>query len=368
MENKKPVLVTGDRPTGKLHIGHLCGSLNKRVEMQNSGKYDPYIFIADMQALTDNAKNPEKIRKSVLEVALDYLSVGIDPTKSTIFLQSQIPELCELTVIYLNLVTVSRLQRNPTVKNEIKEKNFETNIPAGFLVYPVSQTADTTAFMANVIPTGEDQLPMTEQGREIVRTFNNIYGEVLIEAEPVLANSKSCYRLPGIDGKGKMSKSLNNAIYLSDDTSTVKTKVFSMYTDPEHIKVDMPGHVEGNIVFTYLDALIKEDSISKYLPNDGYKTLDDIKAHYRKGGLGDVKIKMFLFNIIEEILTPIREKRRYYELHIDEVIKILQDGSAKARIVAQNTLKAVRKAMGIEYFTDDSLINYYKTKFNAEED
>ena len=368
MEKKLPVFVTGDRPTGKLHLGHLVGSLRKRVEMQNSGKYQSFIFIADMQALTDNAKNPEKIRKSVLEVALDYLSVGIDPKKSTIFIQSQVPQLCELTVIYLNLVTVARLERNPTVKSEIKEKGFKGNIPAGFLVYPVSQTADTTAFMANFIPTGEDQLPMTEQGREIVRSFNNIYGEVLVEAEPVLANSKDCYRLPGIDGKGKMSKSLGNAIYLSDDTQTVHDKVFDMYTDPEHIRVDMPGHVEGNVVFTYLDALMQPEHIAKYLPDTEYKTLDDIKAHYKRGGLGDVKIKKFLFNIIEEILTPIREKRKYYEAHIDEVIDMLKDGCARAREVAGETLKRVREAMGIEYFTDDALINYYKTKFAKDDD
>lgn len=367
MAKNLPVFVTGDRPTGKLHLGHLVGSLKKRVEMQNSGKYQSFIFIADMQALTDNAKNPEKIRKSVLEVALDYLSVGIDPEKSTIFIQSQVPELCELTVIYLNLVTVARLERNPTVKSEIKEKGFGESIPAGFLVYPVSQTADTTAFMANFIPTGEDQLPMTEQGREIVRSFNNIYGKVLVEAEPVLADSKDCYRLPGIDGKGKMSKSLGNAIYLSDDTQTVHDKVFNMYTDPEHIKVDMPGHVEGNVVFTYLDAFMKPEHIEKYLPNEGYKSLDDIKDHYRRGGLGDVKIKKFLFNILEEILSPIREKRKYYEAHIDEVIEILKKGCEHARAVAQDTVKRVRSAMGIEYFSDDALINYYKTKFQQDD-
>lgn len=364
----KPVFVTGDRPTGKLHLGHLVGSLKKRVEMQNSGKYESFIFIADMQALTDNAKNPEKIRKSVLEVALDNLSVGVDPQKSTLFLQSQIPQLCELTCIYLNLVTVARLERNPTVKNEIREKNFQTNIPAGFLIYPVSQTADTTAFMANYIPTGEDQLPMTEQGREIVRSFNNTYGEVLVEAEGVLADTKDCYRLPGIDGKGKMSKSLGNAIYLSDDTETVRKKVFSMYTDPNHIKISDPGNVEGNIVFAYLDAFIKEDSIQKYLPNSGYATLDDIKEHYRKGGLGDTVIKKFLFEILEEVLTPIREKRKYYESHIDDVIEILKAGCEKARAVAEKTLKAVRTAMGIEYFEDDALIEYYKNKFANEED
>ena len=266
------------------------------------------------------------------------------------------------------MVTVSRLERNPTVKNEIKEKGFKTNIPAGFLIYPVSQAADTTAFLANYIPTGEDQLPVTEQGREIVRTFNNIYGDVLVEAEGVLADSDKCYRLPGIDGKGKMSKSLGNAIYLSDDTETVRKKVFDMYTDPNHITIDMPGHIEGNMVFTYLDAFAENEHFKKFLPNDGYTCLDDLKEHYKKGGLGDAKIKKFLFNIIEDILTPIREKRRYYELNIDEVIQILKDGSKKAREVAAKTLKKVRTAMGIEYFEDDALIDYYKNKFHEHGD
>ncbi len=363
--NKK-VFVTGDRPTGKLHLGHLVGALQKRVEMQNSGKYDCYVFVADMQALTDNAKNPEKIRKNVLEVALDYLAVGVDPQKSTIFLQSQVPQICELTYIYLNLVTVSRLERNPTVKNEIKEKGFGSSIPAGFLVYPISQTADTTAFMANYIPTGEDQLPVTEQGREIVRTFNSLYGDVLVEAEGILASNKTCQRLPGIDGKAKMSKSLGNGIFISDSPEVVRQKVFEMFTDPLHIQVSDPGHVEGNVVFTYLDAFVKPDSFEKYLPD--YKNLDELKAHYRKGGLGDVKIKKFLMDVLEETLAPIREKRKYYEAHIDEVIDILKKGSEKARKVAAETVKKVRSAMGINYFEDDALLNYYKTKFKQEED
>lgn len=366
MTNKKlPVFITGDRPTGKLHLGHLVGSLRKRVEMQNSGKYQNYVFVADMQALTDNAKNPKKIRENVFEVVLDYLSVGVDPNKTTIFLQSQIPQLSELTMIYLNLVTVARLERNPTVKNEIKEKNFQRDIPAGFLMYPISQTADTTAFMAEFIPVGEDQEPVTEQGREIVRTFNSIYGEVLIESKSVMPDSKSCYRLPGTDGKGKMSKSLGNCIYLSDDTATVRQKVFEMYTDPDHIKVSDPGKIEGNIVFTYLDAFVEADSFEKFLPE--YKNLDELKAHYKRGGLGDVKVKTFLFNVIENTLAPIREKRKYYEQHLDEVVKILKEGCKKAREVAGDTLKKVRTAMGIEYFEDDALLEYYKNKFNNKE-
>lgn len=361
-EKKLPVFVTGDRPTGKLHLGHLVGSLTKRVEMQNSGKYQCFILIADMQALTDNAKNPQKIRENVLEVVLDYLSVGIDPEKSTIFIQSQIPQLSELTMYYLNLVTVARLERNPTVKNEIKDKNFQRDIPAGFLMYPVSQTADTTAFMAEYIPVGEDQEPMTEQGREIVRSFNAIYGDVLIESKSVLAGTKSCQRLPGIDGKGKMSKSLGNAIYISDSSEVVKKKVFDMYTDPNHIKVSDPGKVEGNIVFAYLDAFVEPDSFEKFLPE--YKNLDELKAHYTRGGLGDIKVKNFLFNILENRLSPIREKRKYYEQHLDEVLEILKKGCAHAREVAADTLKKVRTAMGIEYFEDDGLIEYYKNKFN----
>ncbi|MDD4815650.1 MAG: tryptophan--tRNA ligase [Clostridia bacterium] len=362
-KKEKPVFVTGDRPTGKLHIGHLVGSLKTRVEMQDSGKYQSYIFIADMQALTDNAKNPEKIRESIMEVALDYLSVGVDPQKSTIFIQSQVPQLNELTVIFLNLVTLSRLQRNPTVKNEIKEKGFKDSIPVGFLVYPISQTADTTAFNATLLPVGEDQNPMTEQGREIVRTFNAIYGDTLVESTNVLPNKKDSMRLPGTDGKAKMSKSMNNCIYLSDTPEEIKTKVMGMFTDPNHIKVEMPGETENNTVFVYLRALATDEDIRQFAPE--FETLKSLENQYRKGGVGDVKIKKLLLSIIEKILTPIREKRHYYEEHIDEVIKILEDGCEKARSVAQETLSKVRKAMGIEYFKDNALKKYYlETKKN----
>ncbi|MBR4270391.1 MAG: tryptophan--tRNA ligase [Clostridia bacterium] len=357
----KPVLVTGDRPTGKLHLGHLVGSLKNRVEMQNSGKYECFAFIADMQALTDNAKNPKKIRESVLEVAMDNLAVGMDPNKTTLFIQSQVPQLCELTQIYLNLVTVSRLERNPTVKSEIKEKGFERNIPAGFLIYPVSQTADTTAFGAKFIPTGEDQEPMHEQGREIVRSFNSIYGDILIESEGVFSDNKACLRLMGLDGKAKMSKSLGNCIYISDDSATVKAKIWEMYTDPTHIKVTDPGKVKGNVVFSYLDAFVKPDSFVRFLPE--YKNLDELKAHYTKGGLGDVKVKQFLYQVIEDELTPIREKRKYYENHIEEVLEIYRKGSEHAREVAQATLDRVRDAIGINYFNDKDFIDYYKNKF-----
>lgn len=361
IEKEKPIFVTGDRPTGKLHLGHLVGSLNTRVAMQNSGKYQSYIFIADMQALTDNAKNPEKIQQSIMEVALDYLSVGVDPKKSTIFIQSQVPQLTELTVIYMNLVTLSRLQRNPTVKKEIKEKGFDQSVPVGFLCYPISQTADTTAFNATLLPVGEDQNPMTEQGREIVRTFNMIYGDTLVESTNVLPDRKASLRLPGIDGKAKMSKSMDNCIYLSDSTKDIKTKVMSMYTDPNHIKVEMPGDTENNTVFIYLRALATDEDIEKFAPEFG--TLAKLEKNYRKGGVGDVKIKNILFNVIENILTPIRKQRQYYEQHIDEVIEILKQGCAKARETAQATLSKVRKAMGIEYFEDDALKNYYlKTK------
>ena len=356
MEEKK-VILTGDRPTGKLHLGHYVGSLQTRVEMQNSGKYESFVFIADMQALTDNAKNPKKIQESIMEVALDYLSVGVDPDKSTIFIQSQVPQLSELTVIYMNLVTVSRLKRNPTVKKEIQEKGFEQSIPVGFLAYPISQTADTTAFNATLLPVGEDQNPMTEQGREIVRSFNAIYGDVLVESTNVLPDKKASKRLPGIDGKAKMSKSLNNCIYLSDPSEVVYSKVMSMYTDPNHIKIEMPGDTENNPVFIYLRALATDDDIKQFAPE--FETLAALEANYRKGGVGDVKIKKLLYNVIEKTLTPIREKRKYYEEHIDEVVKILEQGSAKARQVAQQTLSKVRQAMGIEYFKDDALKNYY---------
>ncbi|WP_024615336.1 tryptophan--tRNA ligase [Clostridium sp. Ade.TY] len=335
----KEIILTGDRPTGKLHIGHYVGSLTNRVQLQECGKYDTYIMIADQQALTDNARNPEKIRNSLIEVALDYLSVGIDPKKSTIFVQSQIPELNELTMHYLNLVTVSRLERNPTVKNEIKDKNFNMSIPAGFLIYPVSQAADITAFKATVVPVGEDQLPMIEQTREIVRTFNQTYNkEILLEPRAVLPK-KGLGRLPGIDGNVKMGKSLNNAIYLSDDEDTIKKKIMSMYTDPNHIRVEDPGNVKDNPVFTYLDAFC-EDKI----------TLENMKSHYEKGGLGDVKIKKYLNEVMQEKLRPIRERRREYEKNIDYVYSILKDGSEKARGIASNTLTEVRDAIGINYF------------------
>ena len=335
----KEIILTGDRPTGKLHIGHYVGSLINRVELQNSDKYNSYIMIADQQALTDNARNPEKIRNSLIEVALDYLAVGIDPQKSTIFIQSQIPELNELTMHYLNLVTVSRLERNPTVKNEIKEKNFNMSIPAGFLIYPVSQAADITAFKATVVPVGEDQLPMLEQTREIVRTFNQTYNkEILVEPRAVLPK-KGLGRLPGIDGNSKMSKSLNNAIYLSDDEDTIKKKIMSMYTDPNHIRVEDPGNVKDNPVFMYLDAFC-EDKI----------TLENMKNHYEKGGLGDVKIKKYLNEVMQEKLRPIRERRKEYEKNIDYVYNILKTGSENARVIASDTLKEVRDAIGINYF------------------
>lgn len=335
----KEIILTGDRPTGKLHIGHYVGSLINRVELQNSDKYNSYIMIADQQALTDNARNPEKIRNSLIEVALDYLAVGIDPQKSTIFVQSQIPELNELTMHYLNLVTVSRLERNPTVKNEIKEKNFNMSIPAGFLIYPVSQAADITAFKATVVPVGEDQLPMLEQTREIVRTFNQTYNkEILVEPRAVLPK-KGLGRLQGIDGNSKMSKSLNNAIYLSDDEDTIKKKIMSMYTDPNHIRVEDPGNVKDNPVFMYLDAFC-EDKI----------TLENMKNHYEKGGLGDVKIKKYLNEVMQEKLRPIRERRKEYEKNIDYVYNILKTGSENARVIASDTLKEVRDAIGINYF------------------
>ncbi|MEN8076375.1 tryptophan--tRNA ligase [Clostridioides difficile] len=336
---KKEILLTGDRPTGKLHIGHYIGSLVNRVNLQNSGLYDSYIMIADQQALTDNARNPEKIRNSLVEVALDYLSVGIDPTKSTIFIQSQIPELNELTMHYLNLVTVARLERNPTVKSEIKERNFNMSIPAGFLIYPVSQAADITAFKADIVPVGEDQLPMIEQTREIVRSFNTIYNkEVLVEPKAILPK-EGLGRLPGIDGKSKMSKSLNNAIYLSDDADLITKKIMSMYTDPNHIKVEDPGNIENNTVFTYLDAFCKD-----------IKLLSEMKEHYKRGGLGDVKVKKYLNEVIQAELEPIRIRRKMYENNLDYVYNILNEGSEKARSKATFTLHEVREAIGLEYF------------------
>lgn len=344
----KKVFLTGDRPTGRLHLGHYVGSLKNRVEMQNSGEYEPFIFIADMQALTDNAKNPKKIQDNIKEVALDYLSVGLDPKKSTIFVQSQIPELTELTFYYMNLVTVSRLKRNPTIKTEIMQRGFGESVPVGFLTYPISQAADITAFRADFVPVGEDQAPLIEQCKEIVHTFNSTYGEVLKMPEIYLAKNDACKRLPGTDGKAKMSKSLGNCIYLSDDSETVRQKVMSMYTDPNHLKVEDPGNVENNAVFTYLDAFATDEHFSKYLPE--YHHLEELKEHYRRGGVGDVKIKKFLYQVLEDILTPIREKRHYYEKHLDEVYSMLQDGSKKARMVASETLNQVRNAIGVNYF------------------
>lgn len=336
--NKK-VILTGDRPTGKLHIGHYVGSLKNRVAMQNSGNYESFIMIADQQALTDNARNPERIRNSLTEVALDYLAVGLDPTKSTIFIQSQIPELNELTMHYLNLVTLSRLERNPTVKNEIKEKNFNLSIPAGFLIYPVSQAADITAFKAEVVPVGDDQLPMIEQTREIVRTFNTTYNkEILLEPEAILPKAGQG-RIPGIDGNSKMSKSLDNAIYLSDDADTIKKKVMSMYTDPNHIRVEDPGQVEGNTVFTYLDIFCSDK-----------ETLEEMKEHYKRGGLGDVKVKRYLNEILQAELQPIRSKREEFAKDKKYIYDMLKNGSDVAREVASKTLLEVREAIGIEYF------------------
>lgn len=344
------IILTGDRPTGKLHLGHYIGSLKNRVALQNEGNYDEmYLMIADSQALTDNFDNPKKVRDNIINVALDYLSVGIDPKKVNIFIQSQIPALTELSFYYMNLVTVSRLQRNPTVKNEIKEKSFEKSIPVGFFCYPISQAADITAFKANIIPVGNDQLPMLEQTNEIVSSFNRIYGETLVPCKAILNENKIAQRLPGLDGNAKMSKSLNNGIYLSDPSDVIYKKVMSMYTDPNHIKVENPGKVEGNMVFTYLDVFSSDEQISKY---SEYRTLDEMKKAYEKGGLGDVKIKKVLYNILEEILSPIREKRKYYEEHLDEVYSILKEGTTKANEKANKTLKEVKKAIMIDFFEE----------------
>ena len=343
------IILTGDRPTGRLHLGHYVGSLKNRVRMQNEGDYDKmFVFIADAQALTDNFDNPEKVRENIKEVALDYLAVGLDPNKCTMFIQSMIPELTELTFYYMNLVTVARLHRNPTVKAEIEQKGFEESIPAGFFTYPVSQTADITGFKANLVPVGDDQLPMIEQAREIVRKFNNIYGETLVEPEAVLPSDEKCYRLAGIDGNAKMSKSIGNCIYLSDSEEEIKKKIFSMYTDPNHIKIEDPGKIEGNVVFTYLDVFCKEDSFEKFLPE--YKNLDELKAHYQKGGLGDMKIKKFLNSIIQEELRPIRERREELAKDIDAVYDILRKGSIEARKEVAKTLNEVKRAMKINYF------------------
>ncbi|MBR0236297.1 MAG: tryptophan--tRNA ligase [Clostridia bacterium] len=360
----KKIILTGDRPTGKLHIGHYVGSLRRRVELQNSGEYDKtFIMIADAQALTDNIDNPEKVRQNIIEVALDYLSCGLDPAKSTLLIQSQISELCELTFYYMDLVTVSRLQRNPTVKAEIQMRNFETSLPVGFFTYPISQAADITAFKATTVPVGEDQLPMIEQTREIVRKFNQTYANVLVEPDALLPTSDACRRLPGTDGKAKMSKSLGNCIYLSDSPDDVKTKVMSMYTDPTHIAVSDPGHVEGNTVFTYLDAFSRPEHFERYLPD--YANLDELKAHYMRGGLGDVKIKKFLNNIMQETLEPIRARRHEYERDIPEVYNILKKGSDEAREVAAKTLSEVKGAMKIDYFSDEELIRAQTEKYGG---
>ena len=344
----KNIILTGDRPTGNLHLGHFIGSLTNRVKLQNEGNFDEmYVMIADAQGLTDNFDNPKKIREYVKEVAIDYLSVGIDPNKVNIFIQSEVSELTELTFYYMNLVTVSRVGRNPTVKSEIKQKDFNTSLPVGFMCYPISQAADITAFKANIIPVGDDQLPMIEQTNEIVRTFNRIYGDTLVECKAVLPEKDIQRRLPGLDGNNKMSKSLGNCIYLCDDSESVYKKVMSMYTDPNHIKVESPGQVEGNMVFTYLDAFSTDELIKKY---SEFNSLQDMKDKYSSGGLGDVKIKKVLYNIIEEILTPIREKRKYYEEHIDEVYDILKTGTNNARKRASETLKEVKHAIMIDYF------------------
>lgn len=358
------IILTGDRPTGKLHVGHYVGSLKRRVELQNSGEYDKiFIMIADAQALTDNADNPEKVRQNIIEVALDYLSVGLDPAKSDIFIQSQISQLTELTFYYMNLVTVSRLQRNPTVKSEIQMRNFEASIPVGFFCYPISQAADITAFKATTVPAGEDQEPMIEQTREIVRKFNSVYGDTLVEPQILLPDNKVCLRLPGTDGKAKMSKSLGNCIYLSDTEEDVKKKVMSMYTDPDHIKVSDPGKIEGNTVFTYLDAFSKEEDFGLFLPE--YNNLDELKDHYKRGGLGDVKVKKFLLNVLNKELEPIRNRRHEYEKDILYVYEILKQGTKNAYEVAEQTLSEVKAAMKINYFDDVQLINAQSEKYSG---
>ena len=356
------VILTGDRPTGKLHLGHYVGSLRRRVELQNSGEYDKiFIMIADTQALTDNADNPEKIRQNILEVALDYLSCGLDPAKSTLFIQSQVPELTELTMYYMNLVTVSRLQRNPTVKSEIQMRNFETSIPVGFFTYPISQASDITAFRATTVPAGEDQMPMVEQTREIVHKFNSVYGETLVTPQILLPENQACLRLPGTDGKAKMSKSLGNCIYLSDSAEDVRKKVMSMYTDPEHIRVQDPGKIEGNTVFTYLDAFCRPEYFAEFWPD--YANLDEVKEHYQRGGLGDVKVKKFLNNVLQAELEPIRARRKEYEKDIPAVYEILTHGSAVAEAEAAQTLHDVRAAMKINYFEDAELIASQASKY-----
>lgn len=361
------IILTGDRPTGKLHLGHFVGSLRNRVKIQNEGKYDElYLMIADSQALTDNFANPKKVRDNVLEVVLFYLACGIDPKKTTIFIQSQVPALTELTFYYMNLVTVARLHRNPTVKSEVKLRGFEESIPSGFLNYPVSQAADITAFKATTVPVGEDQLPMIEQTREIVHSFNRIYGEVLVDPKELLPDIEAARRLPSLDGKNKMSKSLGNCIYLDDSNEDIRKKVMQMYTDPDHIKVSDPGKVEGNIVFTYLDVFCNDEHFKKYLPE--YENLNDLKEHYQKGGLGDVVIKKFLANILCEIITPIREKREELINNLDYVLEVLKEGTLKANERANATLKEVKEAMGIDYFQNSKFLEEMKEKFKNIED
>ena len=359
----KKVMLTGDRPTGRLHVGHYVGSLRRRVELQNTGDFDDiFIMIADAQALTDNADNPEKIRQNIIEVALDYMACGLDPEKSTLFIQSQVPELTELSFYYMNLVTVSRLQRNPTVKNEIKMRNFEASIPVGFFTYPISQAADITAFKATVVPVGEDQLPMLEQTKEIVHKFNSVYGDTLIDPKILLPENEACLRLPGIDGKAKMSKSLGNCIYLSEESEDIKKKVFSMFTDPNHIRVEDPGSLEGNTVFTYLDAFCKPEYFAEFLPE--YQNLDELKAHYLRGGLGDMKVKRFMNNVFKPELEPIRNRRKELQKDIPAIYEILKKGSEKAEAVAAQTLKEVKDAMKINYFDDKALIEAQAERFS----
>ena len=349
------IILTGDRPTGRLHVGHYVGSLKERVRLQNSGQFDEiYIMIADAQALTDNAEHPEKVRSNILQVALDYLACGLDPEKSTIFIQSMVPELTELTFYYMNLVTVSRVQRNPTVKAEIQQRNFEASIPVGFFCYPISQAADITAFRATAVPVGEDQLPMLEQCREIVRHFNAVYGDTLTEPEIILPKNQACLRLPGIDGKAKMSKSLGNCIYLSDEPDEIKTKIMSMFTDPTHLRREDPGHTEGNPVFIYLEAFCRPDHFAEFLPD--YSGLDELKAHYQRGGLGDVTVKKFLNNVLQSELAPIRERRRQWEQRLPEVCELLRLGSETAEKKAAETLRDVRRAMRIDYFENGNLM------------
>ena len=359
------IILTGDRPTGRLHVGHYVGSLKRRVELQNAGGFDEmFIMIADAQALTDNADNPEKVRQNIIEVALDYLACGLDPEKVTLFIQSQVPQLCELSFYYMNLVTVSRLQRNPTVKAEIQMRNFEASIPVGFFTYPISQAADITAFRATTVPVGEDQLPMLEQTKEIVRKFNSVYGDTLVEPEAQLPGNAACLQLPGIDGKAKMSKSLGNCIYLSEEPDEIQKKVFSMFTDPTHIRVDDPGKLEGNTVFTYLDAFCRQEHFAEFLPE--YAGLDELKAHYQRGGLGDMKVKRFLNNVLQAELEPVRARRKEYQKDIPYVYEILKKGSEKAERAAAGTLADVKAAMRINYFDDAELIQSQVERFREE--